>query len=531
MRHFLVVGILLSTQLVLGQSQTLDSLYTVLENHPQHDTLRVWTLLRICHHEFMAHPEKNKMLAEEALKISNEIDFMKGSSGGNRYISFYYWATGEYGEAMKYAYTMLRIVEGTSYLTGIGQAYQLIGVIHSEDQNYGEARKFYEMALTFYQKSNVKKDVGYCYNALGALCINIEKFNEAEAYFLKSIKIREEINDEDGLGQAYGNLALVYIKKKDYATAERHYKISKVIAEKYDNRYRLATVFVNLGELYMLTGKYSLTESHLLKAVEIASSMRQKALLKYAYYNLAQLEKKRGKMENAVKYMELVESYKDSLYIDKTKQVAKVQARYETEKKDQAIQLLERDKRIQQLWTTIFVAAFILLAIVFIVVYFLQRYREQKNRRIFNLEIDKLTMQHSELSEKYKEALTVGTEKNVESHDQLLLKKAIEIVENNISDTLFGVEQMADKIGMSRTSLHRKLKAITGFPPSELIRNIRLRKAASLLRSQSNSVTQISIAVGFEDQSYFSKSFKKQFGVPPSEYLQSTKLVEGLALS
>lgn len=81
---------------------------------------------------------------------------------------------------------------------------------------------------------------------------------------------------------------------------------------------------------------------------------------------------------------------------------------------------------------------------------------------------------------------------------------------------------------MSRASLHRKLKAITGFPPSEFIRNIRLRKAAALLSSQADSVTQIGIAVGFEDQSYFSKSFKKQFGVPPSEYLQATKLVETL---
>ena len=87
---------------------------------------------------------------------------------------------------------------------------------------------------------------------------------------------------------------------------------------------------------------------------------------------------------------------------------------------------------------------------------------------------------------------------------------------------------MADALGMSRASLHRKLKAITGFPPSKFIRNIRLRKAAALLIGQADSVTQIGIAVGFEDQSYFSKSFKKEFGVPPSEYMQSTKLVESL---
>jgi AraC-like DNA-binding protein len=76
-------------------------------------------------------------------------------------------------------------------------------------------------------------------------------------------------------------------------------------------------------------------------------------------------------------------------------------------------------------------------------------------------------------------------------------------------------------MGMSRTNMHRKLKAITGFPPSELIRNIRLRTAAQLLMNQSDTIAQISFTVGFEDHSYFSKSFKKQFGVTPSDYFQS----------
>ena len=97
------------------------------------------------------------------------------------------------------------------------------------------------------------------------------------------------------------------------------------------------------------------------------------------------------------------------------------------------------------------------------------------------------------------------------------------MVENNLSDRLFGVEQMARELGMSRTNLHRKLKVITGFPPSELIRNIRLRRAAQLLMNQSDSIAQISFTVGFEDHSYFSKSFKKQFGVTPSEYFQSIR--------
>jgi AraC-like DNA-binding protein len=121
-----------------------------------------------------------------------------------------------------------------------------------------------------------------------------------------------------------------------------------------------------------------------------------------------------------------------------------------------------------------------------------------------------------------------GSEKTIESQDQRLLKSAIEVVENNIKDALFGVEKMAKEMGMSRTNMHRKIKAITGFPPSELIRSIRLKRAAALLLNQADSVSQISLMVGFDDHSYFSKSFKKQYGVPPSEYLASVSQTEQL---
>jgi AraC-like DNA-binding protein len=120
-------------------------------------------------------------------------------------------------------------------------------------------------------------------------------------------------------------------------------------------------------------------------------------------------------------------------------------------------------------------------------------------------------------------------EKQIESQDQRLLKKAIGVVEDNMSDPSFNVEKMAREMGMSRANMHRKIKAVTGFSPSELIRTIRLRKAAPMILNQVNSVSQISIAVGFEDHSYFSKSFKKQFGVPPSEYAQSTLLQQEIS--
>lgn len=171
----------------------------------------------------------------------------------------------------------------------------------------------------------------------------------------------------------------------------------------------------------------------------------------------------------------------------------------------------------------ILTAALAVLMILSVAIYQLLLYRERKDRKILNAAIDQLAKQHIALSEKYKNALTAGVERSIDSQDQRFLKIIIKTIEDNLSDPGFKVERMAREIGMSRTNLHRKTKAVTGFPPSELIRNIRLRKAAELLLNEAESVSQIGYIVGFEDSSYFSKSFKKEFGVPPSEYLRSKR--------
>ena len=523
MRHFFFCTCFLVVQLAVGQNRELDSLSQLLKDHPQEDTTRARILLRMCFNEFTSDPEKNKAHAEEALRISQKLNFAKGNGAAYRYIADYYWSTGNYGKATEYAYKMLRVFESISSDKGVGQSYQLLGVLNEDGNGDLEKSKdFYAKALEYFKKANSKSDIGYCYNNLGTLYYTQEKFDEASDYLLKSLAVREELHDENGLGQTYANLAHVYMGQKKYPQALHYFKKAIPMAEKLNNRYRLAGTYSGLGEMYIFTGDYKEAEFYLLKSVEIAKSIDQKKMLEQIYDKLILLEKSRNRWETALAYYELKSSYGDSIYTEeKSRQIAEFETRFESEKKEQAIQLLERDNKIQALWTNILIAALILIVIFSVVLYFLQQFRDRKNRQILNLEIDNLIAQQKELSEKYRNILTAGKENTIDSLDQRLLKKAIGIVEDNMSNPLFGVEEMAKEMGMSRTNLHRKLKEITGFPPSELIRSIRLRKAALLLLNQTNTVSQVSFSVGYEDQSYFSKSFKKQFGVPPSEYLQS----------
>jgi signal transduction histidine kinase/DNA-binding response OmpR family regulator len=109
------------------------------------------------------------------------------------------------------------------------------------------------------------------------------------------------------------------------------------------------------------------------------------------------------------------------------------------------------------------------------------------------------------------------------SLDEKFVKRAKAIVEANLSDYTFSVEKMAEEIHLSRTQLFRKLKGVTGLSPNEFINNIRLQKAAKLILAKADTVSQIGYSVGFNDQSYFAKRFRKKFGKSPSEFSNQSR--------
>jgi AraC-like DNA-binding protein len=104
--------------------------------------------------------------------------------------------------------------------------------------------------------------------------------------------------------------------------------------------------------------------------------------------------------------------------------------------------------------------------------------------------------------------------------DEAFLKKAIWIIENNLNETNFNTEILRKEIGISRSHLHRKLKSLTNRSATAFIRSIRLKKAADLLFQRIATVSEIAYDTGFNNLSYFTCCFKKEYGVVPSAYFE-----------
>lgn len=107
--------------------------------------------------------------------------------------------------------------------------------------------------------------------------------------------------------------------------------------------------------------------------------------------------------------------------------------------------------------------------------------------------------------------------------DNQFIQKVRGVVEGHLGESGFEVEDLCKELSMSRTNLHRKLKALTDSSATEFIRKIRLERATQLLREGKHSVSEVAYQVGFESLSYFSKSFQEIYGVPPSDYARTTR--------
>ncbi|RRN77308.1 DNA-binding response regulator, partial [Pseudoxanthomonas sp. SGD-10] len=150
----------------------------------------------------------------------------------------------------------------------------------------------------------------------------------------------------------------------------------------------------------------------------------------------------------------------------------------------------------------------------------------------FNFEIllskmKNLLTQQELLIKTYKNQVeAIPSKVEVQSINEKLIQQALLVVENNIANGNFSVEELAKEMNMSRVALYKKMLSLTGQSPLAFIRSIRLKRSKHLLEHTGLSIAEVAYEVGFNNPKYFAKSFKQEFGYLPSEWLNRFKSEE-----
>jgi DNA-binding response OmpR family regulator len=141
------------------------------------------------------------------------------------------------------------------------------------------------------------------------------------------------------------------------------------------------------------------------------------------------------------------------------------------------------------------------------------------NTDILLLRIHNQLEMRRKLRERYGKGLGIESKDvAVNSVDEQFLTKAIASIEKYMENENFSVEDFSSEMAMSRSQLYRKVEALTNLSPSMFINNIRIKRAAQLIKQKAGNINEIMLMVGFNNASYFSKKFKDIYGKTPSEY-------------
>ena len=172
-------------------------------------------------------------------------------------------------------------------------------------------------------------------------------------------------------------------------------------------------------------------------------------------------------------------------------------------------------------WWVLGVLLVVMLALISYV-WFLHRQRKRFMETMRRLPVQEQAVANRQ-NEETKALIAQAEEQPSENAKDEWLNKAIDLVEQHLSDEHYSVEQLSADLCMSRMTFYRKIQSATGQKPTEFIRTIRLRRAAELLREGRMSITEISYATGFSSVSYFSRCFRTMYSIPPTQFTEDSK--------
>lgn len=363
----------------------------------------------------------------KSLNAYKKIGDKKGISGSYNNIGLAYEYQGAYTKAISYYLKSLKISEEIGDKKVIQSACNNIGGIHYNQGSYDEALSYFFKSLKISKEIGIKKGEADSYNNIGSIYRQQGFEDKSLQYHLKSLKIKEEIGDKRGLFSSYQNLGVSYYTKGSYDKTLSYYLKSLNIAEEMDDKHGIATTYLNISALNIrLADSTAINETqrieYLKKAIKNSSRSYKLAketgslpLVSEACNSLMNTYSKLGNYKRAIEFSEIYIISKDSLFDKtKTKELAKIEAKYEYQKQTEIDslahvneikikdQVLLREKEVSKMKIITFVIIGSIILIVTLLIIYLQRGRIKKNKMISQQEkqLTNVNLKNKELENK-----------------------------------------------------------------------------------------------------------------------------------
>jgi tetratricopeptide (TPR) repeat protein len=395
-------------------------------------------------------PAKAKIFAQRALVLAEKIHDVNGKSEAYYNLGRVYFKTREFKESLSSFEKALYMKQELKDKTSEAGLQYNIGMIHHMQGNLEVALKFYQKALDIEEKLNNKENIARAINGIGVIYMNLKSYDEALKQFNKALKTNNELGNKAGVADAFlnigitfqssakidsaiiyyekalvlyqeinytpkialsmNNLGVIYKNQKKFNEALLYFKKPVEIYEQIGDKRGLAQTLGNIGVIYNELGNYEIALNYVNQSLDYANELGLNDVVVENYAAMYDIYKKMKNFEISLFYHEKFFLLKDSLYTGKIhEQIAEMQTKYETDKKDKEILSQKKDKELQdkeierqRMLIILFVGVFVIIMIFLILLIRLFNQKKKANI-ILELQKEEILFQKDQIEEQKKE--------------------------------------------------------------------------------------------------------------------------------
>ena len=430
LKKILFLSVIVFLVTVLNAGQTIDSLAGILPKSTGIN--RVNILCDLCWEYRFVSGDSALIYGSQALELAEAIDYNKGVAQAYNDMGIIHVDRGSYAIALDFFNHSMEIRKKLNDSLGMASLYNKMGIVYQKQGKLKEALENAIQALNMYEALGQELWIGYSLNNIAIINYNMGDLSTSIDYHQRALVFRKKLHDRYGEAGSYGNIANVFLEMGDTTLAIANYQKALQITREIKNDESTAAMLANLGTVYLYLGEHNKALNFLNESLQIRERLKdQKAIassllklgtvnmnLKHiqlagdllyrglriarsigvieeemqAYKEIARWHAQQRNMDSAFIYMDYYSNTRDSVYEQRlSQQIIDTQAKYETEKKEQALELLQHENQLveislRQRKTEILLLIFIIISLVGAGIFLFYR-RQHKQKLALDLAI------------------------------------------------------------------------------------------------------------------------------------------------
>lgn len=270
-----------------------------------------------------------------------------GNSLNNIGVIYFVW--GEHDKALDHYFRVIAIRNEQGDKDGLARAYNNVANVYQTAGDYDQALTYYQQALDLQLELNNTAFVATTHNNIGLLQYDRGEYTVSKSHFETALALEEEVNDKRGMALSLNNLGQVLEAEGQLEAALDQYRGALALREELGDRQGVSVCLHNMGKVYAAQGDFNQAIDHLQRALKMAEEMEVQELIRDDLEGLSEAYELAGDHARALEFHKRYKEAHDKIFNEeRSQQMASAEARFEVDLKDQEIQVLRKEKEIEE---------------------------------------------------------------------------------------------------------------------------------------------------------------------------------------